>query len=349
MGDQIVNINSPVVVDQVWTDLKASVSSKSLAMQYGETSSSYTIFALDGPIAYRCNIFKTDVSGQPIYPPYYSQAQNDIDKADFTANFKPIVNQRVSLDAGNKLNTSPVATLETMAALGLIPNAVSGRANGYAAAATVAFTNIRAAVYLPQATDGQRSVKSSSALDTAAGSGCRTVVINYLNSAMVLKQDTVVLNGLTAVNTNATDIRFIENMVCGTTGADVSNDGNIQLFTGLAGAGSVMAQMNTFDSATFYDHHYVPIGVTCYVLGVTSGATLGTGRGLLIRTGDPRATNLPLLQIGDIALHLTGASIDHNYDVPIVVPGPDLIIGREFPIAAVALNTAYGSFDYVQF
>jgi hypothetical protein len=166
---------------------------------------------------------------------------------------------------------------------------------------------------------------------------------------MALKQDTVVLNGVTAVNTNVTDISFVESMVCATTGTDLTNDGNVQLFTGLAGAGSVMAQMNALDGATFYDHHYVPAGVTCYVLGITGGATLAAGRVLLIRTGDPRAANLPLLQIGDIAIHLAGASVDHSYNVPIVVPGPDLIIGREFPITAVASNLAYGSFDYVQF
>jgi hypothetical protein len=340
--------SSITVITLFWTAFKALVSSKGLLMQFQDDGTVTTMFVFDGSaLAYSCIIY--DGSVPDGLTPVYSQAQNDADKADFTTNFKPTANQRLSLGVGNKLNTSPVASLETMAALGLIPGAVSGRVNGYAAAVSVAFTNIRAAAYLPRASDAQRSVKSSSALDTSAGTGCRTVVINYLNTAMVLKQDTIVLNGITAVNTNATDIRFIESMVCGTTGTDVTNDGNIQLFTGLAGAGSIMAQMNALDSATFYDHHYVPLGVTCYVLGATHGATLANGRGLLIRTGDPRATNLPLLQIGDIVIHLTGGSVDHDYDVPIVVPGPDLIIGRNFPITAVASNTAYGSFDYVQF
>jgi hypothetical protein len=352
MADQILSFSAPVLDTRVWVDFKAIVAAKVMLMQYAETIQQYLVYALDGFIAYRCILYKAVISQDPsiVYPSGYSGAQNDIDRVDFETNFKPVANQRASPVTGNnKLNTISVATFETMATLGLIPNAISARVNGYVIAAAAASISVRAATYVPQGTDAQRSIKSSSALDTAAGTGCRTVVINYLNTAMALKQDTVVLNGVTAVNTNATDIRFIESMVCATTGTDLTNDGNIQLFTGLAGAGSVMAQMNVSDGATFYDHHYVPAGVTCYVISATGGATLAAGRVFLSRTGDPRATNLPFLQIGDIAIHAPATSVDHSYVVPLAVPGPDLIIGRETPLTAVANNLAFGSFDYIQF
>jgi hypothetical protein len=68
----------------------------------------------------------------------------------------------------------------------------------------------------------------------------------------------------------------------------------------------------------------------------------------MVRTGDPRAV-LPIQQIGDIIIHLAGASEDHEYKVPLAVPGPDRIILRENPIVTTASNLAYASFDYVQF
>jgi hypothetical protein len=228
--------------------------------------------------------------------------------------------------------------------------AVAGRVNGYVAATTVAIVAVRGSTYAPQTSAAQRSVKSSSASDAAAGTGAQSVLINYLDSNMVLKQDTVTLNGTTAVNTNATDVQFIESIVCVTSGTGLTNAGNIQLMTGLAGAGSVMAQINTGDTQTFYAHHYVPAGVTCYVLKFEGAGTLAVGRSFLHRTGDPRTPGtIPLTQVGDIVVHAAGFEEDHEYKVPLPVVGPDLIICKEFPIAANASNIAYASFDYVQF
>lgn len=238
-------------------------------------------------------------------------------------------------------------------ALGLIGDgtATAGHVTGYVAATTVAIITVRASTYVAQTSAAQRSVKSSSALDNGVtpNTGARTIVITYLNNNMEVKQDTITLNGTAAVNTTATDIQFIEKIVCATTGVDVTNDGNIQLFTGLAGTGSVMAQINTGDSQTFYAHHYVPTGVTCYILKAEGAGTLTTGRSFLHRTGDPRLPGtLPLLQIGDITVHSAGFEEDHEYHVPLVIPGPDLIIAKEFPVTANASNIAYASFDYLQ-
>jgi hypothetical protein len=151
-----------------------------------------------------------------------------------------------------------------------------------------------------------------------------------------------------ARNAGATDIEFIESLVIATSGTDLANDGTINLMTGLGGAGSVMAAIVALDNATFYAHHYVPAGVTCYVNKHTGAGTLAAGRTYMVRTGNPTAVG-PVLQIGDIIIHLAGSTEDHDYETPLVVPGPDLIVMRENPIASAAGNLAYASFDWVQF
>lgn len=75
----------------------------------------------------------------------------------------------------------------------------------------------------------QMEVVSSSANDTAAGSGARTVYISYLDSNFVEKTETVTLNGLTAVPTTATDIYRVNNFRVATVGATGYNEGNIDV------------------------------------------------------------------------------------------------------------------------
>ena len=226
-------------------------------------------------------------------------------------------------------------------------NQAFGRSVGYVAAASTGNTNVRASTYVPQTSAAQRSLVSSSTLDAAAGAGAQTITIYYLNNSMVAKTDTVTLNGTTAVNTNQTDIQFIEKMVVATCGTDLINEGNITMMSGLAGAGSAMASINALDGSTFYAHHYVPAGVTCYISKNTGSGILAVGRSFLTQAGDPRTTS-PKLQLGDIVVHLAGATEDHEYDCPLVVPGPNYILAVENPVTAVANNVAYASFDWIQ-
>src|SRR5579885_903292 len=111
-------------------------------------------------------------------------------------------------------NSPVVLDGEWGVAFGLIssPTSVVGRAQGYVGTAATSGKVIRATTYTPQGTDAQRSIKSSSSSDSASGTGAQTIIINYLNTSFQLLTDTVTLNGTTAVNTNATDIAFIESM-----------------------------------------------------------------------------------------------------------------------------------------
>jgi hypothetical protein len=224
----------------------------------------------------------------------------------------------------------------------------TGQATGYVTTASTGGAIIRATAYAPQGANAQRSLVSTSANDTSAGTGARTITINYLNTSFQLKQDTITMNGTTAVNTNATDIAFIESLVVATCGSTAGNVGTIRILTGLAGAGSVWASIAASDNQTFYCHHYVPTGLTCYVTNIAAGATVNAGVFTLQHTGNPLSTTTPTFNIGGWYNHLAGGNEDHTYTLPVAITGPDYIYLIEQPHAATAGNV-YGTFEYLQF
>ncbi len=99
-----ITFNSPVVIFKFWTDFKSmAITSKSLSVQYDIDTDSdtqkYVIFSIDGDITYVCYIWLSFIS--PDVQLVYSQAQNDIDKADFEANYLTTSNIRISNAADN--------------------------------------------------------------------------------------------------------------------------------------------------------------------------------------------------------------------------------------------------------
>lgn len=335
------------VISMTWVPFKATVAAKSLPMQWLDDGIITTVFAVDGPLVYTAIMY--DGGNVPSgLQDSYSVAQNNADLADFQTNYQATANQRINRT--DRFGNPVIQEFDEAVAMGALPsNVIVGRATGYVAAPTLnTYYSVLSATYIPQTSAAQRSVKSSSANDAANGTGARTLTINYLNNSMVLKQDTVTLNGTTAVDTNVIDIQFIESMIIASCGTGLLNAGNITMMTGLAGAGATMAQINLAENQTFYVHHYVPVGVSCYVRKHTGAGSLSVGRAFLEHTGDPRAT-LPTLQIGDIIVHSGGFTEDHEYDVPLVVVGPDRILALEFPVASNASNYSYASFDYSQF
>jgi hypothetical protein len=223
-----------------------------------------------------------------------------------------------------------------------------GRAQGYVGTSATSGKVIRATNYAPQGANAQRSVNSTSANDASAGTGARTVTINYLTAAFVLKSETVTMNGVTAVNTVATDIAYIESIMVASVGSVGGNVGTIQVWTATAAGGSVWGSIAASDNQTFWAHHYVPSGLTCCIVSFSAGATVVAGQGNMNRSGDPSNANLPQLQIGQTIVHVAAGQWDHQFQVWPQIVGPDLIWLVERPVAATA-STAVGGFEYVQF
>lgn len=118
--------------------------------------------------------------------------------------------------------------------------------------------------YTEPASQAQRSIVSTSAVDSdLLTTGARQIRITYLDSNYVLKTEDVLTAGLVAVNTVATDIRFIESLEV-VKGTDAT--GSIRLMTTTGGGGSEIAGISAATSQSFMAHHYVPAGSRAYVL-----------------------------------------------------------------------------------
>jgi hypothetical protein len=207
------------------------------------------------------------------------------------------------------------------------------------------------ATYVEQTTQAQRSLVSSSASDSAAGTGARTVQIKYYDATMAGPFfTTVTLNGTTAVNTSVTDICFVDRMDVLAVGSGGVAAGNIQLRTGLTGGGSTFAQIDTGVNQTFYTHHYVAVGETSYISGVSvshNGTTVGSGGVYRLRKKALGATT-PVLQISDfVRLYGQSSTFSRVYQSPIKVAGPAYVVLWVAPESTT--STVYrGSFDYYQ-
>jgi hypothetical protein len=246
------------------------------------------------------------------------------------------------------LTAATVIDFDTAVLLGRIPGAISGRAQGYVSTSGTSNVAVRATTYTPQGTNAQRSIVSTSANDTSAGTGARTITINYLDTSFVLHAETVTLNGTTPVNTVGTNIAYIESLVVATVGSGQVNAGTINLLTATGGGGSVWASANPGDQGTFWAHHYVPAGVTCYVSDLTAGGTVVSGVCNLIHQQSLATPGAPTVQIGTSIVHPAGGQWDHEFEISLPVTGPDLIWVNELPTASTA-NKTWAGFEYVQF
>lgn len=273
-----------------------------------------------------------------------------INRAFSGASWAAFTGKVPTLPQSNFAGHSIVTDLFMSAALGILPNVTFGRAAGYIAT-SAATTRIRATVYAPASPGvaAQRSLASSNAADAAAGTGARTVLVTYLTTAFVLKTEIVTLNGVTAVNMVATDLAYAESITVLTVGSGGSNAGTISLFNATAGGGGTLGSIAIGDNQTNWAHHYVPAGVTCYPLrisGGSQGTTALAGRFNLLHTGDPSQATVPPLQIGGSYPYVAGGFTSEPFDVPLAIPGPDLLVMTTTAIGAT--GTSYGQFQYVQ-
>jgi hypothetical protein len=132
----------------------------------------------------------------------------------------------------------------------------------------------------------QMRVSSTSANDTAAGTGARTIVIEGLNANYDEVTETVTLNGQTFVSTTASFLR-INYMYVATSGSSLSAEGDIYVGTGTVTAGipATVYDIIKFNyNDTITGSYTVPAGHTAYLsqglfsTGQASGSTQVQGR-----------------------------------------------------------------------
>lgn len=239
-----------------------------------------------------------------------------------------------------------VMTNAEAAALGYL-NLTTGTKLAYIATSATTTVTVRATTYTPQASNAQRSIKSTSANDTSAGTGARTVMITYLDiTGAGPFTETLTMNGTTGVNTVNTNIAFLERIEVVTVGSGGSNAGTIQFMTTTAGGGSVWGSIAVSDNQTFWAHHYVPVNKTAYLLNMRTGTTANSGSSR-IQVTNPTNTAIAQKEVSG-ALRHDKFSVDIYFPIPIKILGPALIFLNETP-DAVAAQTVFSSFGYIEF
>ena len=297
------------------------------------------------------NAVQTEVLGQ------FAAAQ-----AIVTASASPVSGLVGTAYTGSSWITVPTPVFDPMSRLvtdmywaagsGLIPGVTAGRSTGYCTTSAMSNKAILATTYTPQITNAQRSIVSTSALDTNGGTGANQVTVTYLDATFNVHTEVVTLNGTVAVNTVGTNWAYIESIVVTQVGSTGTNQGTISVMTATSGGGSAWASIavnsGVGDNQTFYAHHYVPTGVTCYVLSMECASYGVMGTMYLAHSGNPSATNLPFVQIGPTVLHPSGDYREHDFQTALAVPGPDMIQLFTRP-SAVTSDTSLGNFEYIQF
>lgn len=126
--------------------------------------------------------------------------------------------------------------------------------------------------FIPRPTTAAVSMEvvSSSALDTAAGTGARTVVISYLDAAYAAQTATLTLNGTTpvALPVPAMRVNSLRVVTSGTFGG--SNIGNVSVRLA-GGLGATFAYLRTGNGLARSSLYTVPAGQTFDIFSMVLG------------------------------------------------------------------------------
>lgn len=124
----------------------------------------------------------------------------------------------------------------------------------------------------PAAAGVQMSVVSTSANDSAAGTGIRTIEIHYLDANLAEQVEALTMNGTTPVLTVATNIRFIQCIHGLTFGGGKAAAGNISASNGGNTYGYVAVGGTRCTSSV----RMVPAGKRLIVTSLYAGSVSGT-------------------------------------------------------------------------
>jgi len=278
-----------------------------------------------------------------------------VSKADFEARIN-------SLGQKTKAASTPVTLASDQNALAIYVDAPAMGDTGIVSGMIIlgggtanTIQEVKATVYTPQSTNAIRSLKSSSASDTSAGTGARSVRITYFDQLMYGPYvEDIILNGVTAVQTLNTNICFIESLVVLSVGSAGANVGTISLYSDSLGLGTVIGTIGIGniaagigDNRTFWAHHYVPVGkittLSTYIVAAISGGS-GTAATFFLNSQNPLLTTSNKIVISDLLITISTTVRQLSY--PIKVLGPAYINASGVP--GINNATLSAAFDFLE-
>ena len=167
------------------------------------------------------------------------------------------------------------------AALGVVPGVQYFRLEGWNEAITTTFEVVwgESSAYTPlTAAMSTPYIASSSANDTSAGTGARTVRIKGMTTAFARFTEDLTMNGQTSVNLVTTNVLLVDSIEVLTAGSGVLNAGVIRVGTGTntSGVPAVVHQHLQVSSATAIPAAGAGGGniTKCFMYGVPANKTL---------------------------------------------------------------------------
>jgi len=221
---------------------------------------------------------------------------------------------------------------------------------GYVTTAALTQVPIRPTTYTEQTTNSQMSIASGSANDTSAGTGARTVLLEYYDQNMNGPySETITLNGTSYVNTAATNICYIEHIEVITAGSGGTNAGILTLKASTGGGGATVVTVPAGDTQWLTAHHYIPAGKTAFFTGVSvshNGTTVGSGGVFVLKR---RALGSTVeLQVSDYTrLYGQSSSVSRVFQAPPRIVGPARITMYVSP-ESTSSTVFRASFDYYE-
>ena len=191
----------------------------------------------------------------------------------------------------------------------------------------------------------QMTVSSSSANDTSAGTGARTVLISGLDANYLVITETVTMNGQTAVTTTNSFLR-INSMLVASAGTGLANAGTIYIGSGVVTSGVPATIYNVIAvgyNSTTSSQYTIPAGYTGYLaiariaLAQDTGTSLITARTRFVGTNGIALTGPVIVTNNNISTQI--------FPYPIPIAEKTRIQGEA--IGGAANNEAAGFFEIV--
>lgn len=219
-----------------------------------------------------------------------------------------------------RLDRLPVDSINNDIARGKVPHSEGFGSFGertFAGAATNAMIWSDGEFHIPPAAGVQLSIVSTSANDSAAGTGIRSVEIHYLDNDLNEQKEIVQLAGLTPVLTQATNIRFVNLMHMQTYGTISLAQGNIQ---GSAG-GNIYCSILTGTNVQISSARMIPRNKVLYLAGATAGAVSGSSDArvlirLVANTYNGLVFDDPVVFLPYGSISVQDNTVTYNFPVP---------------------------------
>lgn len=183
-------------------------------------------------------------------------------------------------------------------------------------------------------------VSSSSANDTSAGTGARTILIAGLDADYNSISETVTLNGQTAVNTTNSYLRILYSEIL-TVGSGAAQAGTIYVGTGTVTAG-VPATIYWQSESTYNNWSFagytVPAGYTAYVSSYTITSQSTTANINVSAALVEREYTQGIAEIQSTMRLTSSGNFDRHFDCPLVIEEKNDIELRAWATTAAAVN-----------